>query len=135
MSKSPPRTFSREFKLGVVKRIEAGENVSAMARELSIKRELLYRWRDSYRLGGPEALRLRGRPSKAQAVAVRAAMRSAGRSNDLAEARWQIAELQRLVGRQQLELDFFKQALRLIEPSSQANVEPGATASTPSSRR
>ncbi|MGL4965181.1 MAG: transposase [Inquilinus sp.] len=57
-SKRETRSFSREFKLEAVRRIEAGENVSALARELVIKRAILYRWRDAHRLGGPEALRL-----------------------------------------------------------------------------
>lgn len=66
MSKQESRSFSRAFKLEAVGRIEAGENVSALARELGIKRAILYRWRDACWLGGPEALRLRGRPSKAE---------------------------------------------------------------------
>jgi hypothetical protein len=54
---------------------------------------------------------------------------------DLREARRKIAELERKVGRQQLDLDFFEKALRHFEASRQANAEPGATASSPSSRR
>jgi hypothetical protein len=46
-----------------------------------------------------------------------------------------IAELERKVGQQQLDLDFFKQALRHIEASHQASTAPGATASTPASKR
>jgi transposase-like protein len=41
MSEDRTRSFSREFKLAAVKRIEAGENVSALARELLVKREIL----------------------------------------------------------------------------------------------
>lgn len=69
-----------------MRRIEAGENVSALARELVIKRAILYRWRDAYRLGKPEALRLRGQPSKAEAPKLSAARLAAGRANDLAES-------------------------------------------------
>lgn len=135
MSKPSSRTFGREYKLLVVKRMESGENISALSRELKIKREVLYRWRDAFRLGGPEALRLKGRPSKAEAAALDLARGTAGRANDLAEARWQIEQLQRKVGRQQVELDFFKQALRHIEASPRKNSGAGATASTPASRR
>jgi transposase len=135
MSNRMSRSFSREFKLRVVQRMEAGENVSAVGRELAIKRTLLYRWRDAFRLGGPEGLRLRGRPSKVEAVSMAAARRVAGKANDLAEARWRIEQLQRKVGQQQLELDFFKQALRRIEASHQPNTGPGVTASSPASRR
>ena len=135
MSKQEVRSFSREFKLRAVQRMEAGENVSALARELSVKRTILYRWRDAWRLGGAKALRLRGRPSKAEAVMMAAARGVAGKANDLAEARWQIDQLQRKVGQQQLDLDFFKQALRRIEASRQPSDGPGETASSPTSKR
>jgi transposase-like protein len=36
------RSFSTEFKAGVVQRIEAGERLSAVADELGIRRKLLY---------------------------------------------------------------------------------------------
>ncbi len=133
--KPEPRVFDRAFKVRAVERIEAGENVSALARELAVKREILYRWRDALRLGGPEALRLRGRPSKAEALQMAASRSVAGKANDLAEARWQIDQLQRKVGQQQLDLDFFKQALRRIEASRQPKDGPGATASSPASKR
>ena len=42
MSKSANRVFSREFKLSAVRRILAGENVSALSRELKVRRKDLY---------------------------------------------------------------------------------------------
>jgi transposase-like protein len=135
MSQEKPRVFSRAFKLEAVRRIEAGENVSALARELTVKREILYRWRDAHRLGGPEALRLKGRPSKAEALAMTKARSVAGKANDLAEARWQIEQLQRKVGQQQLDLDFFRQALRRFEAPAPPSGGPGASPSSPRSRR
>jgi hypothetical protein len=59
----------------------------------------------------------------------------AAKANDLAEARRQIAELQRKVGQQQLDLDFFKQALGHIEASRRPSDGPGVTASSPRSKR
>jgi len=135
MSKIEARSFSRAFKLEVVHRMEAGENVSALSREVEVKREVLYRWRDAFRLGGEAALRLKGRPSKADAVVMRLARGVAGKADDLAEARWQIDQLQRKVGQQQLDLDFFKQALRRIEASPPLSDRPGVTASSPTSKR
>lgn len=135
MSREDARVFTREFKLEAVRRIEAGENVSALARELMVKREVLYRWRDAHRLGGPEALRLRGRPSKAEALGLERARGLSGKANDLAEARWQIDQLQRKVGRQQLDLDFFRQALRRVEGPPPPTGGCGATGSSPRSRR
>ena len=136
MSKDIGRTFSRAFKLKVIERMDAGENVSALSRELAVKRTVLYRWRSQYRSGGAERLReRRGRPTVAEAQALAAARDPSAKAADLAEARRQIAELERKVGRQQLDLDFFKGALRHIEASRQPNKRPGATASSPKSRR
>jgi transposase len=141
MSKTPRakaerRSFSREFKLRVIERLEAGESGTAVALELAIKRTIIYRWRDAWRAGGAEALRSkRGRPAKPEALAMARARGVASKANDLAEARRQIAALQRKVGQQQLDLDFFKQALRHIEASRRPNDGPGATASSPRSKR
>jgi len=136
MSKRTRRSFSRAFKLNVIERLEAGESGTALALELGVKRTIIYRWRDTWRQGGPEALRSKpGRPAKAEALEMERARGVAAKANDLAEARRQIAELQRKVGQQQLDLDFFKQALRHIEASRQPSIGPGATASSPRSRR
>jgi transposase len=40
-----PQRFSREFKLEAVKRMQAGENVSVLARELGVSRKSIYKWR------------------------------------------------------------------------------------------
>jgi transposase-like protein len=37
MSDDPPRSFSREFKLKAIERLEAGESGSALARELDVE--------------------------------------------------------------------------------------------------
>lgn len=136
MPKTERRSFSRELKLRVIERLEAGESGTALARELSINRVIVYRWRDAFREGGAEALRSKpGRPSKAEALAMDRARGVAAKATDLARARRQIAELQRKVGQQQLDLDFFKQALRHIEASRRPSDGPGATVSSPRSRR
>jgi transposase len=66
--KSSHRVFSRGFKVGIVRRMLAGENVSALARELRFSRKDLYVWGDRFLAGGPEALRGRGRPRQAAAA-------------------------------------------------------------------
>jgi transposase len=138
------RRFSREYKLAVLARMAAGENVSALSRELGVARKCLYQWRERYRMGGAVALRSRGRPTKAEvlamgrvapALSVGDAQPPPGRSGELAEARRQIAELERKVGQQALDLDFFKGALRRIEASRRPSDGPGGTASSPRSRR
>jgi transposase len=136
MSNEERRSFTREFKLRVIERLEAGESGSALALELSVKRTIIYRWREAWREGGPEALRsTRGRPPKLEALEMERARGVAAKANDLTDARRQIAELQRKVGQQQLDLDFFRQALRHIEASRRPSIGPGATASSPRSRR
>ena len=60
MERGGARRLSREFKLAALARMAAGENVSALGRELGVRRKLLYQWRDTVRRGGVEALRGRG---------------------------------------------------------------------------
>jgi len=118
MAKKVPRTFSREFKLKAIERLEAGESGTDLSRELTVKREILYRWRDAFRAGGALALRSKpGRVPKAEAVALAQARGPAAKARHLAEARRQIAALERKVGQQQVEIDFFRQALQHIETS------------------
>ena len=136
MSDQERRRFSREFKLSVIERLEAGESGTALALELSIKRTIIYRWRDLWRHGGTAALRGRPGPrTKAEALEFERARGVTGRANDLSEARRQIAALQRKIGQQQIDLDFFKQALRHIEASRRPSSGPGVTASSPRSKR
>jgi transposase len=136
MSDDERRTFSREFKLKAVERLEAGESGSALSVELGVKRTILYRWRDRFRAGGELALRpVRGRPNKADALAMARAQGPATKAAGMGQARRQIAELERKVGQQQLDLDFFKGALRRIEELRRLNAQPGATASSLKSKR
>lgn len=129
MSKRKRRVFSREFKVSAVKRIVAGEGVGALADELRVPRGQLYNWAAHFRRGGVEALRPACRPRKGTGVLDLEA------SKDLATARKRISELERKVGQQQLELDFFQRALRQVEGRRQPNDGSGAPTSTRSSRR
>lgn len=106
------RVFSREFKLRAVERLLAGEGASALARELKLRRNLLYEWKDAYLVLGAEGLRQRGRPRKGEMYQARPVAKT--ERAELLQARQRIAELERLVGRQQLEKDFFEKALRCI---------------------
>jgi transposase len=118
--------FSRAFKLMALSRLAAAKDVSALARELGVRRLQLYRWRWAFEAGGAAALGAAGR---------RLAMRALPAGETLATARERIAALERRLGQQQLELDFFRQALRQVEALRRPSDGPGATASTPSSRR
>jgi transposase len=135
MSKSARRVFSRKFKLSAVNRMLRGENVSELARELQVRRKDLYLWRDHFRAGGPEALRGIGRPRKVAVPASIAAKTTPAAASELDAARKRIAELERKIGQQQVDLDFFRQALRQLKGARRPSNGPGAPASTPSSKR
>jgi transposase len=131
MSKKP-RVFRREMKIAAVKRMLAGEDISALARELKIRRPILYRWKETYRKSGTAAFRCqRGRPPKsAPSTGV-----SSKAELDLASAQRRIAELERKIGQQELELDFFQRALRQVEDERRPSGASGAKPSTSSSKR
>ena len=139
MTGGTARRFDRAYKLAALERMAAGENVSALSRELKVRRKLLYQWRDTVRRGGAEALRGVGRPRRGERAAVverpsTAVPPGVAAPDELMRARARIAELERKIGQQALELDFFGQALQLME---QADRRPSgladATAFTASS--
>ena len=129
MSKGKRRAFGREFKVSAVKRMIAGESVAALSRELRVPSGHLYKWCRHFRQGGAEALRPACRPRKGFGVL------DLESGKDLATARKRISELERKVGQQQVELDFFRQALRQVEGARQPSDGLGVPASTRSSRR
>ena len=144
MPKSTGRRYGREVKLAAVKRMLAGENVPLLAEEIGTTRKSLYAWRASYLRGGAQALRGRGRPWTAAVEPpprTRAAAPPLPGSGEqpalveLAEARARIKELERKVGQQQLDLDFFQHALRTIREGRQPSDGSGAKSSTRPSRR
>ena len=129
MSKRKRRVFNREFKLSAVNRMIAGESVASLSRELQVPSGHLYKWCGHFRRGGVEALRPACRPRKGFGTSELAP------AADVATARRRISELERKVGQQQVELDFFRQALRQVEGARQPSDGPGVTASTRSSKR
>src|SRR5688572_30089298 len=97
------RRYSREFKVAAVARVTQGEAITAVARDLEIGADTLWRWRKIVREKGEEHLHEVGRPRGHR-------MRQPARENQQ-----RIAELERLVGRQQMEIRFLDRALRRIE--------------------
>jgi transposase len=131
--KKKARVFDRETKIDTVKRMLRGENVSALTRELKTSRAVLYRWKDQYREDGTGAFRRKaGRPPKSSPGLERARAEAAG---ELAAAKHRVAELERKIGQQQVELDFFRQALRQVGVDRKAVGGRLGKASTPSSKR
>ena len=118
------RVFSNEFKQGVVRRILNGESVSALSQETQIKRSVLYRWRDAYRKDGASGLqRPRGRPPGTSNPP-----RPVARPEDAAERR--VAELERKIGQQALDIDFLRGAFKRVKELRRKNTASGAKAST-----
>lgn len=112
MSKQSGRTFSPAFKRRILERVAAGERVSLLASEIGVHRQLIYKWKDAARTG--RLGRRRGPPTKAQALAGQAGGKEA---ETLSAAKRRIAELERKIGQQAFELDFFRGALRRIKAS------------------
>jgi transposase len=126
MQRKKRKDLTAEFKRAAVALMVPGMKISALARELGVNRQRLYDWRNATQ-AGDEQLRRPGRPKRTVLPPAQA--------NDLAGAQKRVAELERRLGQQQLELDFFKEALRRVEALRRPNNGPGATASTPSSKR
>ena len=57
-----PRRFEREFKMSAVERMKAGESPTALARELGVRRKLLYDWKKRIEEGGPQSVHEDGLP-------------------------------------------------------------------------
>ena len=106
MGRRKQRSFEARFKEEAVRRMLNGESIMRLSREFDVARAVLYRWRDTYRAEGLAGLeRRRGRPRPGQQVV-------SLKSRDPAVER--IAELERLVGKQAAELDFFEPSLRCL---------------------
>ena len=110
-AKKKRRSFTREFKLSVLARMASTESIFGLARELGIERKLLYCWREQYQQGGAAALRRAGRPSTAELSEMEEPMAA-----PVPDASRQIAALERKIGQQQFELDFFRIALKQLRP-------------------
>jgi transposase-like protein len=82
------------------------DSIRGLANELRVESKLLYNWRDQLQIGGSEALRRVGRPSRAVPADLEVGKPAVGLS-DAAEAKRRIEELERKIGQQQLDLDFF----------------------------
>jgi transposase len=88
------RRFTREFKLQVLREIEAGKSIAQAAREHELHPNLITRWRSLQSEYAQDAFAGNGNPYKQEA---------------------RIAELERMVGRLTLENDFLKKALSHLE--------------------
>jgi transposase-like protein len=129
VSDRTPRIFTTEFKERAVLRLEAGEQATTLAAELGVRRKLLYAWAKAYREQGVAGLNRKRGPKpgghRSRPVAERTTP-----ADPLAQAQARVAELERLVGRQQVDLDFFRRALRLTDAGLPSGTAPISTRSS-----
>lgn len=88
------RTFSPEFKLQVAGEAETGIPVAELCRRYELTSALIYKWRRQFKEAPKNPFPGRG-------------------SRETEKAK--IAEMERLIGRQALEIDFLKNALRRLK--------------------
>jgi len=103
------RRFTREFKLAAVQRLEQGVSIAEVGRALEVNPNVLHRWRREFRQGPGNAFPGHG------------------------QRRWsegRIAELERKIGQQTLEIDFLKGCLQRIEEQRMLQASNGNPQST-----
>jgi transposase-like protein len=106
--------FTKEFKLAAVRRLEQGVTIGEAARALEVSPNVLHRWRREFRQGPGNAFPGNGKE------------------------RWsegKIAELERKIGQQALEIDFLKGCLQRIEENRMLQALSGNPPSTGRSKR
>jgi len=103
------RQYTREFKLAAVRRLESGVSLGALARELEVNPSLLHRWRSEYREAPEKAFPGKGSPDLPQSV---------------------VADLERKIGQQVVEIDFLKACLQRIERQRMLQASTGNPRST-----
>jgi transposase len=119
------RRFNRETKLAVIQRMLAGENVTALSREMNILRKDLYKWRAGFLSGGPAALRDPGRPRRV--ISGEPQDKHPASSRTLIEkTHRRIAELEKKVRRQETELRSIREALQQVDVRRRRKEDGGA---------
>jgi transposase-like protein len=108
------RRFTREFKRAAVERLEQGVSLGEVARALEVNPNVLHRWRREFRQGPGNAYPGFGKRRWAE-----------GR----------VAELERKIGQQALEIDFLKGCLQRIEEQRMLQALNGKPRSTRRWRR
>src|ERR1700687_1845527 len=98
------RMYTREFKLAAVQRLEQGVSLGEVARALEVNPSVLHRWRREIRQGPRNVFPGHGKH------------------------RWpelRLADLERKIGQQTLEIDFLKGCLQRIEEQRMLQAVPG----------
>ena len=106
-------SYSMDFKQEAVRRMAEADTIVGLAKELGISRKQLYHWRDRLQAGGRAGLK---RPGSSSQIASPPAPSAA----DL-----RIAQLERLLGRKQLEVDFLERAFEQVRGAASNRISDG----------
>ena len=107
------RQFTREFKLAAIERLEMGASVAEVARAFEVNPNVLHSWRREFRQGPGNAF------------------------PGLGKRRWEegrVAQLERKIGQQALEIDFLKGCLQRIDAQRKLQALAGKPLSTSRSK-
>ena len=108
------RKFTKEARLAAVRQLETGSSAAEVARAFEINPNLLHRWRQEFRHGPANAF------------------------PGMGKRRWdetQVAQLERKVGQQAVEIDFLKGCLQRIEEQRMLQALTGKLPRTATSGR
>ena len=103
------RKFTKEFKLAAMRRLEMGASLAEVARACEVNPNVLHRWRREFRDGVEQAFPGLGK-------------RRAEESR--------LAELERKISQQTLEIDFLKRVLQRVEEARMLQALNGTAPST-----
>src|SRR5215471_5524841 len=107
------RQYTKEFKWAALQRLEMGASVAEVARAFEVHPSLLHRWRQELRQGPGNVF------------------------PGLGKRRWEegrVAQLERKIGQQALEIDFLKGCLQGIDEQRKLQALNGSPLSTRRSR-
>jgi transposase len=122
------RKFSAEFKQDAVRRMASATSIIGLAAQLGVRRKLLYQWRDRFQAEGGAGFERRvGRPPGSKSKTPSPPQASA--------TKLRIAELERLLGRKQLEVDFLERAFEQVRGAASNRTSDGSKASIARSKR
>jgi transposase len=108
------RKFTKEFKQTAVRRLNSGQSVAEVARALEVNPSELHRWRRELQEHGEKAFSGVGKKRAEES---------------------RVAELERKVGQQAMEIDFLKRALQHVEEQRLLRALNNGALSTARSRK
>jgi transposase len=108
------RNFNKEFKEAAVRRLELGASLAEVARACEVNPNVLHRWKRELREHGTKAFLGNGKARADEG---------------------QIAELERKVGRQALEIDFLRRCLQHVDEQRRLQALTTRRSSTRTSRK